>query len=229
MGQLQSAEALRQQLLELRPPPLTNLDVRVHLNVQEFGAVPNDGKDDRSAVESSPRKAKSLEGPVQIDFDPGLYDFEAASADFLSKDADAVLLLDHCRDLIIDGHGAKILIHRQDISFSKVTSSTNIIVRDFSIDYDPLPFSQGTVRKVFPQDGSFVLELHPGFPAPDDSFFKNFDSWGMLKDRKKPGRLKEKCPSFFMYSSVSALGKTGFESCWSGRRRFPILSAGISL
>ena len=105
-------DALRADILQHRPLPLTGLNVRVSLNVKDSGAVPGDGKDDRAAV------------------------------------AAAVLPLTGKKDLLIDGHGAQILIHRQDISFAAITNSTNLIIRNFSIDYDPLPFSQGTVRRM---------------------------------------------------------------------------------
>ncbi len=201
-----SADALRELILKNRPEPLTNLNVKASLNVKDFGAVPNDGKDDRSAVAAAVEKAKSLEGPVQINFDPGLYDFMPATPEFAPARENAAVLLQGCQNLIVDGHGAKIMIHRQDISFARVVASTNLIVRNFSVDYDPLPFSQGSVQSVNAADGSFVFKLHPGFPSPDDPFFKSCDSWGMLKDIKYPGRLKVNCPSFFAYKDILPLG-----------------------
>jgi hypothetical protein len=83
-------------------------------------------------------------------------------------------------------------------------------MRNFSVDYDPLPFSQGIVQSINTGDGSFVFELQPGFPAPDDPFFASCDSWGMLKDASLPGRLKADCPSFFAYSGISSEGGNRF-------------------
>ena len=205
-----SAETLRELILKIRPEPLTNLNVKLSLNVKDFGAVPNDGKDDRSAVAAVIEKAKSLEGPVQINFDPGIYDFMPAAPEFASAKENAAVPLQGCKNLIVDGHGAEILIHRQDISFARVVASTNLVIRNFSIDYDPLPFSQGSVQSVNVSDGSFVFKLQPGFPSPDDPFFKSCDSWGMLKDIKHPGRLKANCPSFFAYKDILPLGNNLF-------------------
>ena len=163
-----SADILRAKILENRPAPLTNLAVKVSLNVKNFGAVPNDGNDDGAAIRAAIQSAKSMEGPVKIDFDPGSYDFFAVPSEFSPETEGAVLDLQNCANLIVDGNGAEILIHRQDISFARVGISTNLIVRNFTVDYDPLPFSQGTVEKVNAAAASFVMKLHPGFPQPDD-------------------------------------------------------------
>lgn len=204
------AGALRAQILQMRPPPLKNLNVQVHLNVRDFGAVPDDGKDDGSAVMAVVAKASSNNAPVQIDFDPGTYDFMPVAENVPGRAGNAAVLLRNCANLVIDGHGAELLIHQQDISAFQVLFSTNVIIRNFSVDYDPLPFSQGTVQSVDTTNGTFVFDLQAGFPAPDDPFFKSCRSWGMLKDVKHPGRLKANCPNVFFYKNVQALNGNSF-------------------
>jgi hypothetical protein len=201
-----ASAALREHILQNRPAPLTNLNVAVSLNVKDFGAIPDDGLDDRAAVAAAIAEARSLAGPVQIDFNPGTYDFTPSLADFSATPNNAAVLLQNCTNLVLDGHDADILIHRQDVAFVWVRYSTNLIIRNFSVDYDPLPFSQGTVQSVDTSNGSFIFALQDGFPVPDDPFFKSCYSWGMLKDSTHPGRLKAKCPSFFRYSDVSSAG-----------------------
>jgi hypothetical protein len=220
------AEALREQILQTRPAPLTRLDIKIRLNVRDFGAVPDDGNDDRAAVVAAIEKAGSLEGPVQIDFDPGRYDFMPVTDGFSSGKTNAAMPLVKRANLIVDGHGAEILIHRQDVGFSWVEASTNLIIRNFSVDYDPLPFSQGTVVSVDPADSSFVFELHPGFPTPDDPFFKSCNSWGMLKDTRHPGRLKTDCPSFFMYREILPLGDNRFRIALAGKKEISNVETG---
>ncbi len=199
-----SAAELRALVLKNRPLPLTHLDGATHLDVADFGAVVNDGQDDRAAVSAAVAQAKSLAGPVQIDFGSGTYDFFAAEPDFSMTRGNAAILLQDCENLILDGQGAEVVIHRQDVSFTWVYLSTNLIVRNFSIDYDPLPFSQGVVTQILPDGTGFLLELDAGFPDPNDPFFASCDSWGMLKDAAHPGRLKANVPSFFRYDSILA-------------------------
>jgi hypothetical protein len=199
-----SADELRALILKGRPLPLTDLDVVEVVDVADFGAVADDGLDDRAAVAAAVAHAKSLVGPVQVDFSSGVYDFFAVTDDFSMSIANAAIPLSNCRDLILDGQGAEIVIHRQDVSFTWVWASTNLIVRNFSIDYDPLPFSQGTVAEILSDGTGFLLELDSGFPDPTDPFFASCESWGMLKDATQPGRLKENVPSFFSYDSITS-------------------------
>ena len=201
-----SAAELRALILKNRPLPLTHLNVVAHVAVVDFGTVADDGLDDRAAVEAAIAYAKSIAGPVQINFDPGTYDFMPVTTNFYLNPVNTAMLLQNCANMVVDGHDASVIVHRQDVSAFWAISSTNLIVRNFSVDYDPLPFSQGTVQSVTSADGSFTFETHAGFPPPDDPFFKNCDSWGMLKDVAHPGRLKTNCPSFFRYSDVSLVG-----------------------
>ncbi|MGE4490569.1 MAG: right-handed parallel beta-helix repeat-containing protein [Kiritimatiellales bacterium] len=211
---LDTVETLREQILKTRGEPLTHLDVRATMNVRDFGALPDDGKDDHDAVKAAVEKAHSMNGPVQIDFEPGVYDFGPGTPDFLLGRENTAIRLQNCRNLIIDGQGAEFRIHRQDVSVIWADSSSNLIFRNFSVDYDPLPFSQGTVVEVSPADADFVLELHPGFPPPDDPFFLSCNSqgisWGILKDASQPGRLKANVPSFFEYRNIRSLGDGRF-------------------
>ena len=104
--------------------------------------------------------------------------------------------------------------------------STNLIIRNFTVDYDPLPFTQGTVEEVSPDDARFIFKLHPGFPRPDDPFFKSCNSWGMLKDTAHPGRLKADCPSFFMYSGIRSLGDNRFQIGLANKKEISNFSPG---
>ncbi len=194
--------ALRTLILKNRPLPLTNLNVVTHVNVADFGAIANDGKDDRAAVSAAIAQAKLMAGPVQIDFVSGVYDFFAVTPEFSVSIANTVIPLQDCEKLIIDGHDAEIMIHRQDVSFVWIWSSTNLIIRNFYIDYNPLPFSQGVVTEIIPDKTGFLMKLDPGFPAPNDSFFESCDSWGMLKNAAQPGRLKANVSSFFRYADI---------------------------
>ncbi|QHI69815.1 right-handed parallel beta-helix repeat-containing protein [Tichowtungia aerotolerans] len=209
--EVMSADELRQHILEKRSAPLTCLNVKATLNVRDFGAVPNDGKDDRPAIASAVLKARRMEGPVQISFESGCYDIQPATDDYIYSDhTNSGVFLRDCRDMVIEGNGAHMLIHRQDVSVFAAVHSTNIIIRNFTADYDPLPFSQGTVCSINEANNSFVFELQSGFPRPDDAFFKSCDSWGMLKDTEHPGRLKADCPSVFFFDEMTPVERNKY-------------------
>jgi len=202
-------------LANARPLPLRNLAVNVHLSVRDYGAVPNDGNDDRGAIRNAIAAAQKATGPVQIDFEPGTYDFGGVTQDFEVSTDNAAILLHACNNIIVNGNGSTLMIHRQDVCAFWANASKKIIFRNFFVDYDPLPFSQGIVRAVDGVQGSFEFELQEGFPAPNESFFNTYNgnSFGMLKDPSHPGRLKKNCPDFFVYNTLQdrdALGGNRF-------------------
>ncbi len=69
------------------------------------------------------------------------------------------------RDIAVDGRGAELKISRQNMAFT-VLNSEAITIRDFIIDYDPLPFTQGEVETVDAESGTFTWRLEEGYPAP---------------------------------------------------------------
>lgn len=222
-----SESELRLHILETRSAPLTNLNVKTILKVRDFGAIPNDGKDDRPAIASAVLKARRIEGPVQISFESGRYDIQPATDDYIYSDhTNSGVFLRDCRDMVIEGNGAHMLIHRQDVSVFAVVHSTNIVIRNFTADYDPLPFSQGTVRSINESDNSFIFELQSGFPRPDDAFFKSCDSWGMLKDTEHPGRLKADCPSVFFFDEMTPVERNQYRIVIKNRGRTSYFTKG---
>jgi hypothetical protein len=59
-----------------------------------------------------------------------------------------------------------------------------VSLRDLVVDYDPVPFCQGTIRAVDIKAGSFDLEVEAGYPTPDaENFLKAESKWGMIMDR----------------------------------------------
>jgi hypothetical protein len=189
---------LRQLILRNRPLPLRELNIQTVLKVSDFGAIPNDGLNDYYAIIAALDAARKAAGPVQITFDPGVYHF-ASDAEKLTK-KDGALPLFGLKDLMIEGNGAEIIINRSHMCFVFAQDCTNIIVRNFTVDYDPLPFTQGTVVRLDQSSASFTLELDEGFPDPTLPPFSTpgFASFGMAKDPSGSGRMKADCPDHFM-------------------------------
>jgi hypothetical protein len=69
------------------------------------------------------------------------------------------------------------------------------------VDYDPLPFCQGTIRAVDATAGSFDLEVETGYPAPDaENFVKAMEpygKWGMIID-PATRRIRAGTPDHYM-------------------------------
>ncbi|MBN8215523.1 MAG: right-handed parallel beta-helix repeat-containing protein [Spirochaetes bacterium] len=192
-----ATEAMVANVLAKRPKPLTNLAIANVLRIADFGAKADDGLDDRPAVMAALEAARTKTGPVAVVFGKGRF--------HLGGTNQPMILLEGYRDLLLDGDGAEVIVTHPVSGFIRVQGCTNVIVRRFTLDWDPIPFAQGTVRSVDPAAGTFEVEIEAGFPLLDaPPFTLNKNGFGMLKHPTIPGRMKEKVADFFIaqYSPV---------------------------
>ncbi|MEO0586621.1 MAG: hypothetical protein AAF078_03185 [Planctomycetota bacterium] len=64
-------------------------------------------------------------------------------------------------------------IHAEDVKFIakelkqvlRFNSASNLVVNGLTVDYDPLPFTQGTIVAKSPNNTSFTVEVHDGYDA----------------------------------------------------------------
>jgi hypothetical protein len=92
----------------------------------------------------------------------------------------------------LDGQGAQLIIGDPRATAVLFLSCTAPTARGFSIEYDPLPFTWGTVTGVNAAEGWFDLQLAEGQPSLEESWFLTSDNrWGMVFDATrrilKPG------------------------------------------
>lgn len=83
-----------------------------------------------------------------------------------------------------------------------VQGATGLRIRNLIIDYDPPPFTQGTVVAVDAANGRFDLRLDAGFPTPDAPWFATGDpvnQMGMAIEAQER-RPKRGAPDFFLAS-----------------------------
>lgn len=132
--------------------------------------------------------------PALVSFTPGTYRV-APSSD------SSVLSLNGASDLIIDGNGSSVIIETPDAGFSSLKSCTNVTVRNFTVDYDPIPFTFGTVTAVDTVNKTFDLKLWDGTPRLDDEHMAAAqvagNGWGVLLNTNVPGRLKNNVNDFY--------------------------------
>jgi hypothetical protein len=85
-------------------------------------------------------------------------------------------------DLIIDGRGTKITLQKF-ISFVQLTNCDRVLVKNFTFDYNPLPYTAGTVTgapAVGAPAGTFDVTLLPAHPLPDSDPAFASDMKGMV-------------------------------------------------
>ena len=178
-----------------REEPLLNIPISKVIQLTDFGAIPNDGKDDypaiQKAIKSLYKLAKKEKG-VSLVFPKGELDL------FSKGNAVHLIKLENLKNVIIDGNGATLVIRNPEVGFLTVFKSENIIVKDLFIDYDPLPFTQGVVTQVDTIQNTFTLKIDGGFPSLLEPYFKRAgQGWGMLMDKNIPGKLKDGARSLY--------------------------------
>ncbi len=102
--------------------------------------------------------------------------------------------------MLVNGNGCKILITNPRIGFLSVNNCSNVIVQGFSVDYDPLPFTQGVVTHNFstntPKELAIEFQVDTNYPAPTNANYIDLRSniarrWGMVMDPTRPGRVAD--------------------------------------
>lgn len=197
---------------DVRPRPHTDFDVVMRFNVEDFGAK-RDAKEDSlpavmRALEAAKRYAETI-GPCEVYFPTGRYHFATSDGEVYQSDRSMSLV--GARDMIIDGRGSEIIINSPLCSFLTLSHCSNIVVRNFEIDYDPLPFTEGTVIGVDRSRDTVTVELFPGMPSPLEAYFPVSIMSIQLKDPEIPGRLKANVPNWYETINVEQLDERIFE------------------
>jgi hypothetical protein len=139
--------------------------------------------------------------PARLVFEPGTYRLALPDNTYLFK-------LQSVTNLIIDGSGSLVIMENNNSGFSFFTGCTDILLRDFNVDYMttndiPTTHTAGTVVSVDVNDGSFVFQPLDGYLPPDDPRICNAANrrWGCLIDPDTPGRLKDGSSSFYDFNT----------------------------
>jgi len=176
-------------------PRICELNAITKLHVRDFGAGPT-SENIFQALEDAMAAAKAADGPVEILFEPdAVYRITLPNAAELKETgtcfADQYAWhIKNATNLVINGQGATLLVTDAEIGGICMEDSFQIELKNFEIDYDPLPYAQGTIATVNLEEYWFELKLDDGFPEPDMPNFKRagnaHGNWG-LTIRDEPG------------------------------------------
>ncbi len=130
------------------------------VTVSDFGAVPNDGKDDTPAILAA---LKNCEGrkTVALTFEIGSYDIYGSQKNERGVFSPGIEV-NGFNNFKIDGRGAELTGHDLSTMFS-FSKCKNLIITNLTTDWNPLPYTQGKVVSV---DTGFVdMEVVAPFTA----------------------------------------------------------------
>lgn len=141
------------------------------IHVSDYGAVPDDGRDDRSAFLAAFAESKKHPASTLV-LEQGVYDlFHERLPDATADTASIVFYLENLRNLTIEGNGAELRVRTWNPLF-RIHDSEGLVIKNLKIDWDPVPHAAGRVIETDPVTRSFLLHLepayHPGFAATVD-------------------------------------------------------------
>ena len=183
-----------------RPPPMLTLPVAI----QRTNFVGAPGTSDVLLIWNALNSVGNFAGGTEIRFTAGATYVISNSS--LVPDVPIVLL--RATNVLVNGNGCKILITNPRIGFLGVNNCSNIIVQGFSVDHDPLPFTQGVVTHNFgndtPKESAIEFVVDAGYPAPTNANYldPNASRWGMVMDVTRPGRIADDAWTQVFYSNV---------------------------
>jgi len=129
------------------------------LDARAFGVKADGASDDGPAIARMVEAAAKASPPVVLRFPPGReIRVETAPERYVFR-------LEGVSDLTLDGCGSTVLLGPQ-VRFLRLRRSSRVAVCNLSIDFSPLPFVDGTVSAVRPDDRCLVVRLRPGSTLP---------------------------------------------------------------
>ena len=171
-------------------------------HVHDFGAVADGTTDSgdaiRAAIAAAVVATGTAEAPVEVVLDAGSYRVRHDS-----HRRGYCFPIHQPAHLTVRGAGpaTKIVIADPTLGGFHFGMGDQVTLRDLVIDYDPLPFCQGTIRAVDVEQGAFDLEVAAGYPTPDaENFVKAhepYGKWGMIMD-PATRRIRAGTPDHYM-------------------------------
>lgn len=181
-------------------------------DVRDFGALGDGVADDAPAINAAIRAATVSEPGATVLVPQGRY--VLATARERSSGRTTHALLRDARELIILGEPGSLLLMRDHTADGVLfVGCERVTARGLAIDYDPLPFTQGTVVAVDATARSFDWRLDAGYPDPTEERFVRATAHRGMLYHPATGRLKAAAGSKVI-GEVAPLG--------GGVFRFPV-------
>ena len=140
------------------------------------------------------------------------------------SEASGALTVIGAEGLTIDGNGATLLVHPTCMVFA-IAKSRKVTVKNLTIDYDPLPYTQAVIRSVTPESGTLTFSPMPGYvdPVVSDDYQDVLWSDAMFYD----GATRKMTHTFLRMRTISKNDDGTFSITYHGEpgHIFRVLSA----
>ena len=187
-----------------RPPPMLALPVPI----QQTNFVGLPGTNDVLLIQSAFNAVTNTTMATEIRFTAGATYVITNS----SLTNDIPLTLSRATNVLVNGNGCKILITNPRIGFMSVSLCSNVIVEGFTVDYDPLPYTQGVVTHNFftnsPKELAIEFQVDAGYPTPTNANYLDTNAasiarrWGTVMNATNLGRGADNSYGACYYTNV---------------------------
>lgn len=220
------------------------------IHVHDFGAVA-DGKTDGTEAFKKAFAEAHQQGPgVTIQLGKGRYILSSKVPDLTAGGQDtshlegqdkddyelykqvnkykvpSCLKLENIHGVTLAGQGVEteIIVNCPMAGTFELWNCSDIVMRDFCIDYDPIPFTQGTITGINQEAGTFDYKIDAGFPQLSEYWFLKSDSrWGVPFDDQR--RFRQGGISAIFCKDWKKFG----ESLWRMNLNSPNQAAGLKV
>jgi hypothetical protein len=137
------------------------------LYAADYGAVADGETNSAAGIQAAVNAANKLNKPVEIRLDEGEYRLHAMNPEY------AAVVLKKVKNLTIKGVVGKTIftIENPSIGTFYLEDCENITIQNITVDYDPLPFTQGTVVATDKTTATLDIDIDEGYVLPNESFF----------------------------------------------------------
>lgn len=149
------------QSCQTRPVGVLAEGDTVVYHVRDYGLKGDGQTDCLAALNQLLAQVAASNRPTKVLFEPGhTYRIHGLGTDTLQRP-----LLSRAHGVDIDGQGCTLSIHPAARAWA-VYRSQNVVIRNFCIDFSPMPYTQGRVTKALPEEYYLEFEVDPGYPLP---------------------------------------------------------------
>lgn len=130
------------------------------IHVRDHGAVGDGVQDDGPALRQVFGIASRAAEPTTIHFEAGRTYLVSSPGDGHGR-----LLLREARGVTIEGHGAMLVVRPPNRALG-LYRSQDVVLRNLTIDYSPLPYIQGAITRIDNANGWLEFRPQPGYGVP---------------------------------------------------------------
>lgn len=157
-------------------------------DVADYGASPA-REDNRQPIQAAIEAARRSGQPSVVRFEPDAI-YRVGFPDGKAMQGKFAIELKEASHVTLDGRGATLQITNPEIGGICADDSHNIVIKNFKIDYDPLPYALGCIHAVNLKENWYELRVDDGFLEPDQPCFERaMSKWGLtVRDTADGGR-----------------------------------------